>query len=40
MLSRAQILKLTTVKSVIPWRKFFEQSEFLPEDLNFYHWDF
>ena len=37
MLSRDQIEK---VKSVIRWEKFFEQTEFLPKDLNFYREDF
>ena len=39
MLSRDQIKKLVSVKSVIPWN-FFYQSEFLPKDLKFYCWDF
>ena len=40
MLSRDQILKLASVKFVIPWEKFFEQIEFLPKDLSFCHGDF
>ena len=35
MLSLDQILKMASIKSVIPWKIFFEQSEFLPKDLNF-----
>ena len=40
MLSRDQILKLASVKSVIPQEFFFEQTEFLRKDLNFYSGDF
>ena len=40
MLSRDQILKSASVKSVIPQEKFFEQTEFLPKDLHFSRGDF
>ena len=36
MLSRDPIKKLVFVKSVISWGKLFEQTEFLPKDLNYY----
>ena len=39
-MSRDQILKPTSVKSVIPKKIFFEQIEFLLKDLNFYRGDF
>ena len=40
MSSRDQILKMASVKSVIPQKNFFEQTEFLPKNLNFYRGDF
>ena len=40
ILPRDQIKKLASVKSVTPKKNFLEQSEFLPKDLDFYHWDF
>ena len=40
MFSRDLILKFSSIKSVVPWEKVFEQTEFLPKDLNFYSGDF
>ena len=40
MLSCDQIIKLASLKSVNPWENYFEQTEFLPKDLNLYRWDF
>ena len=40
MLSCDQIGKVASVKPVIPYEIFFEQTEFLPKDLSFYCGDF
>ena len=40
MLSRQNVVKMVSVKSVIARKTFLKQTEFLPKDLNFYRGDF